>query len=188
MPSAPPRVLVLDFGGFISRTLFESHPETEQTLCLPAGTLTWRGPFAPETKPLWQSMPRGEVSERDYWLTRSREVGALLGETGTEMQQLVQRARGTEISATLRPEAIAEVAQRHAKGRLLLVHEGGYCPVSVPFWGLATIEELSRVKTGVPCPFTSNYERVKGQALQPEQQALIEHLARHFEDVRQRHW
>lgn len=121
MPSAPPRVLVLDFGGVISRTLFETHPETEKTLGLPAGTLTWRGPFAPETDPLWQSMQRGEVSERDYWLTRSREVGALLGETWTEMQQLVQRARGNEISATLRPEAIAAIETAHARGHRLAI-------------------------------------------------------------------
>lgn len=115
------RVLVLDFGGVISRTLFETHPETEATLGLPPGTLTWCGPFAPETDPLWQSMQRGEVSERDYWLTRSREVGALLGETWTEMQQLVQRARGSQIAATLRPEAIAAIETAHARGHRLAI-------------------------------------------------------------------
>ena len=85
-------------------------------------------------------------------------------------------------------KAMVDVARRHAKGRLLLVHEGGYCPVSVPFWGLATLEELSGVKTDVACPFTSNYERVRGQALQPEQKTMIDRLAAYFEEVRQRHW
>jgi putative hydrolase of the HAD superfamily len=34
--------LVLDFGGVISRTLFDTHAQTEQALVLPAGTLTWQ--------------------------------------------------------------------------------------------------------------------------------------------------
>ena len=31
------RALILDFGGVISRTLFETHDETERALGLPAG-------------------------------------------------------------------------------------------------------------------------------------------------------
>src|SRR5690242_19584389 len=61
------QALVLDFGGVISRTLFETHALTEAALGLARNTLTWRGPFAPETDPLWQSMQREEISERDYW-------------------------------------------------------------------------------------------------------------------------
>ena len=58
------RALILDFGGVISRTLFETHDETERALGLPAGTLTWRGPCDPPADPLWQAMQRGELSER----------------------------------------------------------------------------------------------------------------------------
>ena len=43
--------LLLDFGGVISVTLFERHALSEQALGLPAGTLTWRGPFDPEGDP-----------------------------------------------------------------------------------------------------------------------------------------
>ena len=42
-----PKALVLDFGGVISRTLFETHDLSEQALKLAPGTLTWRGPFDP---------------------------------------------------------------------------------------------------------------------------------------------
>ena len=42
-------VLVLDFGGVISKTLFETHALSEAALGLSAGSLTWRGPFEPET-------------------------------------------------------------------------------------------------------------------------------------------
>ena len=64
MQSSSSHALVLDFGGVISRTLFETHRETEVALGLPPDTLTWRGPFEPETDPLWQSMLRGEAGWR----------------------------------------------------------------------------------------------------------------------------
>ena len=102
-PSA--QALVLDFGGVISKTLFETHTLTETALGLPPGTLRWQGPFAPETDPLWASMQRGEISERDYWLIRSREVGRLVGEDWNDMETLVKRARGADPDAVIRPEA-----------------------------------------------------------------------------------
>ena len=84
--------------------------------------------------------------------------------------------------------AVAELAARHADGRLLLTHEGGYCPASVPFFGLAVLEELSGLATGVECPFTAQHGLVPGNALAEHQRSHIELLARHFLDVRQRHW
>jgi hypothetical protein len=57
--------LVLDFGGVISRTVFETHRENERALGLAPGTLRWMGPFDPDSDPLWRSMQAGEVSERD---------------------------------------------------------------------------------------------------------------------------
>ena len=115
------RALILDFGGVISRTLFETHDETERALGLPAGTLTWRGPFDPPSDPLWQVMQRGELSERAYWLQRSREVGALLGETWGAMETLVQRARGAEPDRIVRPETAALVREAHAAGIRLAI-------------------------------------------------------------------
>jgi putative hydrolase of the HAD superfamily len=103
--TAPARALVLDFGGVISKTLFETHDATEAALGLAPGTLTWRGPFAGDTDPLWCAMQRGELSERGYWLARSREVGELLGEDWNDMQTFVRRARGAEPSLVIRPEA-----------------------------------------------------------------------------------
>lgn len=103
----PPRAqaLVLDFGGVISKTLFETHDLTEAALGLAPGTLTWRGPFAPETDPLWTSMQLGQISERDYWLARSQEVGLLVGEDWPDMETFVRRARGDDPLAIIRPEA-----------------------------------------------------------------------------------
>ena len=105
MTSPAAKALVLDFGGVISKTLFETHRLTETALDLAPGTLKWRGPFALETDPLWASMQHGEISERDYWRTRSREVGRLVGEDWNDMETFVKRARGADPGSVIRPEA-----------------------------------------------------------------------------------
>ena len=81
------RALILDFGGVITRTLFETHPMTEKVLGLASGSLTWRGPFEPDSDPLWVAMQNGELTEREYWTTRTQEVGEMVGESWTEMSQ-----------------------------------------------------------------------------------------------------
>jgi putative hydrolase of the HAD superfamily len=115
------RALILDFGGVISRTLFETHAASERALGLPPGTLTWRGPFDPASDALWRDMQSGRISERDYWLTRTREVGALLGERWERMEQLVQRARGNDPDAVVRPETAALVHAARAAGCRLAI-------------------------------------------------------------------
>jgi putative hydrolase of the HAD superfamily len=120
--SAPDmKVLVLDFGGVVSRTLFETHDLSEQSLGLPAGTLTWKGPFDPEGDPLWQAMQRDEITERDYWHRRTREVGHLVGEDWQDMQSFVQRARGADPDAVIRPEARQAIEAVHAAGYRLAI-------------------------------------------------------------------
>ncbi len=113
--------LILDFGGVISRTLFETHDNTERALGLAPGTLTWRGPFDPASDLLWQAMQLGELSERDYWMQRTREVGALLGERWDAMETLVQRARGADPDRIVRPETAALVRQSQAAGIRLAI-------------------------------------------------------------------
>lgn len=113
--------LVLDFGGVMSRTLFETHALTERTLGLEPGTLTWLGPFDPATDPLWQRMQAGELTERDYWLCRARETGRKIGEDWTSMQEFVIAARGAEPAQVIRPECTAAVEAAAAGGHLLAV-------------------------------------------------------------------
>ena len=115
------RALILDFGGVISRTLFETHDETALALGLAPGTLTWRGPFDPASDLLWQAMQRSELSERDYWMQRAREVGALLGERWDAMETLVQRARGAEPDRIVRPETAALVRDAQNAGIRLAI-------------------------------------------------------------------
>ncbi|MBK9236091.1 MAG: HAD-IA family hydrolase [Rhodoferax sp.] len=115
------QALVLDFGGVVTRTLFETHPATEAALGLPAATLTWRGPFDPASDPLWQSMQVGDISERDYWLARTREVGLLLGERWDRMETFVTRARGADPQAMIRPQAVAAAQAAKAAGCKLAI-------------------------------------------------------------------
>ena len=110
------QAMVLDFGGVVTRTLFETHAVTEAALGLAPGTLKWRGPFDAAGDPLWRDMEAGLLTERDYWLARAREVGALLGEDWQSMETFVVRARGADPDAVIRPEAVAAVESAKASG------------------------------------------------------------------------
>jgi putative hydrolase of the HAD superfamily len=113
--------LIFDFGGVLSKTLFETHAMTEIALGLAPGTLQWRGPFDPANDSLWQRMQRNEISERDYWLTRSKEVGAMLGENWTDMQTLVKRSRSAEPDQVIRPEVAIVINEAKEKGLKLAI-------------------------------------------------------------------
>lgn len=117
----PAKALVLDFGGVVSRTMFESQGKNERALGLPPGSLGWRGPFDPDSDPLWRDMQAGKISERDYWMHRTRETGRLVGEDWTEMSQLVARLRADDPVSAMRPEAMAAIAKVRAAGLKLAV-------------------------------------------------------------------
>jgi putative hydrolase of the HAD superfamily len=115
------RALILDFGGVVTRTLFETHDITERALGLQPGTLAWRGPFDTTTDPLWVSMQNREITERDYWMIRTAEVGRLVGEDWTDMKTFVQRARGAEAELVLRPEARHAITRAKEAGLKLAI-------------------------------------------------------------------
>lgn len=115
------RALVLDFGGVISKTLFETHDLSEAALGLAPGTLSWRGPFDPAGDAPWRAMQAGEMSERDYWALRMRDTAALVGEVWTAFPQFVARVRGADPAAVIRPEALDAIAQAKAAGHRLAI-------------------------------------------------------------------
>lgn len=121
MTAGSTKALVLDFGGVISKTLFETHAATEAALGLAPETLTWQGPFNQDSDPLWAAMQRGELSERDYWSRRSHEVGRLVGEDWQDMQTFVRRARGAEPGLVIRPEATRAIDIAHKAGCKLAI-------------------------------------------------------------------
>ena len=121
MDQAVSRALVLDFGGVISKTLFETHDLSERALGLAPGTLTWRGPFDPDGDATWRAMQAGEITERDYWALRMRETGALVGENWTEFAEFVGRVRGADPAAVIRPEALAAIGKARDAGCRLAI-------------------------------------------------------------------
>lgn len=58
-------------------------------------------------------------------------------------------------------------------GRLVMCHEGGYAKPYVPFCGLATIEALSGIDSGVEDPFLAGYSALPYQEIQPRQEAIV---------------
>jgi putative hydrolase of the HAD superfamily len=116
-----PRALVLDFGGVITRTVFETQPENERALGLPPGTLAWRGPFDPAGDALWRSMLAGTISERDYYRVRARETGRLVNEEWTTPAEFLLRVRGTDPSAAIRPGALAAIGAAKRGGARLAI-------------------------------------------------------------------
>lgn len=119
------RALVLDFGGVVTRTLFETHALTERALGLAPGTLSWRGPFEPESDALWCAMQNDEIPEREYWATRTREVSELSGENWTTMAEFVKAARGRDPAEVIRPEALnaINIARNNACKLAILSNE-----------------------------------------------------------------
>ncbi len=71
-------------------------------------------------------------------------------------------------------QSLMQVADEVCHGRLALSHEGGYSASYVPYCGLAVMEALSGVDTGVGDPFADHYEGRPGQALLPHQAAAVE--------------
>ncbi|MEV1129225.1 class II histone deacetylase [Agromyces sp. NPDC049794] len=69
---------------------------------------------------------------------------------------------------------ILELAEAHAGGRVVVVHEGGYSPAYVPFCGLAVLEELAGRSTDVMDPFAPFLEAMAGQELTNQQKALVD--------------
>lgn len=108
--------LLLDFGSVVTFTAFERHRESERALGLAHGTFGWLGPVDPDTDPLWRSMQRGEISERDYWSRRATEVGSMLGRPDWTPLDFFQAIRGDDPNLAVRESARRTVAAARAAG------------------------------------------------------------------------
>ena len=69
------------------------------------------------------------------------------------------------------------VASEVCGGRLVACHEGGYSPAYTPYCGLAVMEELAGVRTGLEDPLLGLLGGMAGQDLQPHQEAVVRQLA-----------
>jgi putative hydrolase of the HAD superfamily len=115
------KALVLDYGGVISKTPFETWYVTEDALGLPRGSITHKGPFDPEQDTRWRDMQAGKMTERDYWYLMIRDVGQMIGEDWTDMQTFIRRGRGNNPMNNTRPEALETIAMAQAAGHKLAI-------------------------------------------------------------------
>ena len=110
----PYKGLLLDFGGIILKSFFETRGAMERLLKLPSGTLDWAGPFDRSSDVLWQRMLAGEISERDYWDRRAREVGKLVGQEWA-IREFCAKHNELPFDVTLRPEMLKLISDaKHA--------------------------------------------------------------------------
>jgi acetoin utilization deacetylase AcuC-like enzyme len=65
------------------------------------------------------------------------------------------------------------VAGRKCAGRLVIAHEGGYSSAYVPFCGLAIVEQLSGISSGVDDPMLGLLRAQGGDELAPHENAAI---------------
>ena len=68
---------------------------------------------------------------------------------------------------------LRHAADQLCDGRIVLNHEGGYSDFYVPLCGVAAIEELSGISSGVRDPYAS-YATVPNQRLMPHQADVID--------------
>jgi acetoin utilization deacetylase AcuC-like enzyme len=70
---------------------------------------------------------------------------------------------------------VFDVAERLCGGRMMMNHEGGYSEFYVPLCGIAVIEELSGITSGVRDPYGGG-AAVPNQLLMPHQQEFIDRV------------
>ncbi len=180
------QVLLFDFGSVISKSLFETLNEIEATFGLEPGILDWSGPIAGRVDPLWQSMQRDEISERDYWYRRADELSEWVGEALT-IKEIIRRSRGWNVNSVIRPEAIAVVQAAQAAGRTtaILTNELQL------FYGADVIEQLDfldhidhlfdATTTKILKPDRRAYDMVTaGLGLPPDQIVFVDDQARNI--------
>ena len=91
------------------------------------------------------------------------------------------RMLATAETFRLMTRAVKQAAEELCGGRLVLVHEGGYSEVHVPFCGHAVIEELSGSAIAAPDPLGETLaKRQPGPTFDAFLSGWIDDLARHF--------
>lgn len=128
-----PEALLLDFGGVVLRSghdlmgrLPARHPATTPVV-------ERRGDFGSEPDELWERMLREEISERDYWSLRAREVGDMLGRDWDTRDFMAELYAGPP-SGVLHPDALDLVADVRPTGVRLGVLTNDLAAFHGPEW------------------------------------------------------
>jgi putative hydrolase of the HAD superfamily len=177
--SKPYEVLLLDFGGVCLKTPFELHQRLEQRLGLPAGSASWRGPFAPETDELWTELLLGDVlQERLYWERRAQDVAELIGRPFSlrDYMTTLFEPPGPDLT---RPEATATINLALGAGIRVAVLTNDLKAFHGPEWSAAIpmLDLVERIidcsDTGVLKPEPAAYRRAARELDVDESQILF---------------
>lgn len=80
-------------------------------------------------------------------------------------------------------EMVKQAAGKLCDGRLIMTHEGGYSASYVPYCGLAVIEALCGVGSGIEDPWYESIEAYAGQSLMPHQAMVIDEAVKLVQNV-----
>ena len=78
---------------------------------------------------------------------------------------------------------LMKAATEHCRGKIVMVHEGGYSESYVPYCGLAVLEEMSGVKTSIEDQWAPLMASWGQQALQPHQATAIARAERLLDNI-----
>jgi len=98
--------LMLDFGGVILKTPFEMHRLVEKKLGVQTNTISWYGPFNPDSDFLWKKMQNDDITEQEYWIEKSRSIGKMIGENWSLRDYMTCCYHGFSEGDIIRKEAI----------------------------------------------------------------------------------
>ena len=160
---------------------------------LDSGAMTKRGEGAGEGYNLNIPLPAG--SGRGTYLTAFEEV--VLPALTAYKPQLIVVCSGFDACGldplarlmlhssvyrtltTMLMDCAADICQ----GKIAMIHEGGYSRALAPYCGLAVIEALSGVETGIVDPFEEYVSAFGGQDLQPHQNSVISEAQKLVNDI-----
>ena len=181
VPNCRPKALLLDFGSVISVSVFERHRETERILGLPEGALNWLGPIESASDPLWCAMQRDEITEREYWAIRARELGEMVGEQEWDVLAMLHKIRQVDPNDVVRPQIHRMIKVAKSRG----VHVGILSNELELFYGeefLARMDVLADMTvivdastTGILKPDPRAYNQaIEGMGLPPEEILFVD--------------
>jgi epoxide hydrolase-like predicted phosphatase len=148
--SLPPTItaVVFDLGGVLTGPPFGGIAEYEESVGLPAGSITQY--FRDD--PVYHSLERGEISARDFW----KSVGTRVQDAHGVRIDLRTLAATTEEASHLRPDAVGLVRSLHGRFALGLltnnVAEAGIWREQLPHELFDTIVDSSAVGFRKPDP------------------------------------
>ncbi|MEQ9499828.1 MAG: HAD-IA family hydrolase [Deltaproteobacteria bacterium] len=152
---------MLDFGGVCLVTPFELHRSLERKAGLEPGTFSWMGPLDPASDSLWRRLLAKEVTEREYWHQRTRDVGDALGRGDDwDLRAYMTLAYDEPESTIIRPSANDIVRDAKAEGRKVGIltndlydfHGEAWVDSIAFFKTVDTITDASRIPALKPDP------------------------------------